>query len=528
MRKTVNLVFTLIVLVSLLGVFLWPSSGDEPAHGANILNLYGIDPYTLDPALSGDATSHQYITQIFSGLVRLNTELEVVAEIADTWSVSSCGGIYTFYLKDNVYFHSGRQLTAWDFKHSWERACTPATGSQTAELYLGDIQGAREMISGQADSISGIIAPDDYTLVVVIDEPKSYFIYKLTYPTAYVVDIKQANNDNWWHSGVNGTGPFKLKTWQPGNRLELERNTSYHGDVARLDGVVYHLWAGRVMDMYEKGEIDIAHVGAAYIDKVRDERNIFFNDLVEVPALTLMYLGFDFAAPPFDDPLVRLAFAMALDKEKIVKLVFKDTARQADGVLPPGIPGYNDSIEGVAFDPGRALALIAESGYGSVENLPPVTLTTGGYGGYISTELEAVVYQWREILGVDVTVRQLDPSEFYYNLINEKDELFYYGWAADYPHPQNFLEILFGAASPNNTGEYFNSSFEDIIYRAAREDDPQTSFELYRYAEQVLLDDIALIPLLFGIDQVLVKPYVHGYQAGPAGTVPLNKIWLDR
>lgn len=529
MKKALHFAFACLILAGLGGMSI--SSGcspdDEISGLSGTLNLYGIDPHTLDPALSGDATSHEYITQIFSGLVKLDENLEVSGDIAREWNIAADGITYTFFLREDVYFHNGKHLNAHDVKASWERACDPATGSQTAPIYLGDIKGAGERMDGQAYGISGLRVLDDYILEVTLDEPKSYFLYKLAYPTAFVVDTGTAAGTDWWHSEINATGPFKLKEWQPGRRLELERFGDFYGQPAKLEKVVFHLWAGVVMDLYETGEIDVAEVGLSYIEKARDERNSFYTQLIENPSLSVMYIGFNLAAEPFNDPLVRQAFTLAIDKEKIVDLVFKGSYLEAAGLLPPGLPGYNENLAGQEFDVSGALDLIAMSGYGSVDALPAITLTTGGYGGIIPAELEAAVYQWEQNLGVEVTVRQLEVNEFYYSLTQQKDELFYYGWSADYPHPQNFLEVLFGQGSPNNTGEYYSADFEALIGQAAREPDLETSLELYRQAEQVLMADVALIPLVFGVDQILVRPYIKGYEPGPLGVVRLNEVWID-
>ncbi|MDD5122429.1 MAG: peptide ABC transporter substrate-binding protein, partial [Dehalococcoidales bacterium] len=130
-------------------------------------------------------------------------------------------------------------------------------------------------------------------------------------------------------------------------------------------------------------------------------------------------------------------------------------------------------------------------------------------------------------LGVEITVRQIDPNEYYYNLMAEKDDLFYFGWVADYPHPQNFLEILFASSSFSNTGKYHNSNFDALIDMAGKETDFDTSIELYQQAQDVLLQDTALVPISFGVDMTLVKPYVKGYNPGSLGVVRLNEVWIE-
>jgi len=501
---------------------------DGVIESGGVLNLYGIDPITLDPGVSAEMTSHEYIAQIFGGLVRLDDNLEPAPDIAERWEMSEDCCTYTFYLRDDVRFHDGRGVTAEDIKYSWERACDPATGSNVAGTYLGDIVGVKDKLTGRASEISGVSVVDDYTLKVTIDAPKSYFLSKLTYSTAYVVDrFNVAEGGEWWRQ-PNGTGPFKLKEWSKNDRLVLERNEGYYGEVAKVDEVVFLLWSGVPMRMYETGEIDVTGVSVLYIDRVTDTAGPFYQELQVVPELSFNWIGFNTTKPPFDDVNVRQAFTMAIDKDKIVSLVFRNLLQRADGILPPGIPGYNEELSGLDYDVARAKELIALSEYGDVSQLPPITFTTSGYGGLIPMSLEAIVHQWRENLGVDVAVRQLEPDRFLYYLREEKDEMFDMGWIADYPHPQNFLDILFHTGAENNFAEYSNPEVDALLDRAGVEADSELSLELYRQAEQALVDDAACLPLFFGQNYILVKPYLEGYELNPMGFAMLNRVAIKK
>ncbi|MBA7634586.1 Dipeptide-binding protein DppE [subsurface metagenome] len=297
--------------------------------------------------------------------------------------------------------------------------------------------------------------------------------------------------------------------------------------MARLDFVVFYLLAGRPMDMYETGVIDVSPVNAAYIDKVRDEAGPFYQDLVVVPQLSFYFIGFNSSKPPFDDANIRLAFSMALDRDKLVSLVYKDTVEPAAGILPPGLPGYNDDLTGITYDVDRARQLIADSAYGDVSNLPPITLTAIGWGGLIAQELEAIISQWRTNLGVEVKVRQLEPERYLYYLKQEKDELFYMGWIADYPHPQNFLEVLFHSQADNNWADYSNPELDALLEMAAVETDGELSLELYQQAEQMIIEDAACWPFQFGQNYILVKPYVKGYYLSPLGLPILSGVTIE-
>jgi oligopeptide transport system substrate-binding protein len=530
MKRILYIIISVALLCSLLvtGCPLGQEVAPPPAGEETVLNLYDIDPLTLDPAVSGETTSHQYIMQLFSGLVRLDDNLEPAPDIAQKWEVSGDGRIYTFYLRKDVRFHDGREAKAGDFKYSWERACDPATGSMTAGTYLGDIIGVKEAIVGESKEISGVRVIDDYTLEVTIDAPKSYFLAKLTYPTAFVVDRANVESGGgWWHN-PNGTGPFKLRKWDENNLLVLERNELYYGELAKVSLVAFHLWAGVPMNLYETGEIDVAEVYIEYIDKATDKAGPFYRELEVVPELSFFYIGFNTTQPPFDDVNLRRAFSMAVDKDKLASLVFRDTVQRADGILPPGMPGFNEALSGLDYDVSKAKELIAASKYGDVSNLPPITITTSGWGGLISPELESIVEEWRRNLGVEVTVRQLEPQRFLYHLKQEKDEMYLIGWIADYPHPQNFLEVLFYTDAENNVGEYSNPEVDALLDRAGVELDRDLSLALYQQAEQKLVEDAACIPLWFGKNYFLVKPYVTGYNVSPQGLAMLNTVSIER
>ncbi len=521
MKRVIYASLAVILVCSLL------LAGCQGGRGT-ALNLYGVDPITLDPAVSGEMLSHEYIQQIYSGLVRLDEDLEPAPDIAERWDISADGRTYTFYLRQDVKFQDGREVTASDFKYSLERACNPATGSLTAPTYLGDIVGVKEVLSGQASEISGVRVIDDYTLQITIDTPKSYFLAKMTYPVAFVVDSNEAKPGVEWWREPNGTGPFQVKEWEEENTLVLERNAHYYGEQAGVGTVVFKLWGGVPMNMYETGEIDATDVDINYVDKVTDPAGNFYQELRVAPELSFNYIGFNHTRPPFDDVNLRRAFSMAFDKDKLVSLVFRDMVARADGILPPGIPGFNENLEGLEFDVEQAKALIAASSYGSVDNLPPITVTTMGWGGLISNSLEAIIHEWRQNLGVEVKVRQLEPQHFLYHLKEEKDEMYHLGWVADYPHPQNFLEVLFRTGEENNAGEYSNPAVDDLLERAGAELDYEASLALYQQAEQMLVDDAACIPLWFPENYYLVKPYVSGYELTPMGYANLNRVSIER
>lgn len=532
MKKVIIYLALVVLTVSLiLSGCIFKNSASSPAGqtGQGVLNLFSIDPLTLDPAIASEMSSHEYISQIYSGLLKTGDNLELVPDIAASLpEISSDGLTYIFHLRHDVTFHNGRKVTAADFKYSWERAADPNTGSQTAATYLGDIVGVKDVLAGKAREISGVRVVDDYTLEVKIDAPKSYFLYKLTYPTSFVVDKNTVSSGSgWWRKPV-GTGPFKLKQWTQNQSLILERNDAYYGEKPAISQVRYQFYSGLPVDLYEKGQIDVTYVSTPYIDKIMDKSGHFYPDLKISPELSFTYLGFNCSKPPFNDANVRRAFSLAVDKDKIISLIYRDMVQKADGILPPGIPGYNAGLKGLGFNVSKAREYLRLSDYPDVASLPPITLTTSGYGGAVSPVLEALVYQWKQNLGVDVKIRQLEPESFYYNIRNEVDEIFDIGgWIADYAHPQDFIDILFHSDAENNYGSYSNQEVDALIEAANREANQDKSFALYQQAEQKIVDDAACLPLTFGKNYYLVKPYVKGYQLNPLGLVALENVVIE-
>ncbi|MGI8551611.1 MAG: peptide ABC transporter substrate-binding protein, partial [Dehalococcoidia bacterium] len=373
------------------------SSAASQAKAGTALRLPGDDPLTLDPALVFDVTSSEYVVELFGGLVTLDKDLKVVPDIAkELPTVSSDGTTYTFKLRDDVVFSgSNKKVTAQDFKYSLERAADPKTNSPTADTYLGDIIGTKDMIRSKAKEISGVKVIDDTTLQITIDAAKPYFLAKLTYPTAFVVEKQQVESDaRNWTRHPHGTGPFILKQWNIGQNVTLVPNGRYHLGVPALKEVDFQLAGGSALTQYENNEIDVSPVGINDIERVRDSNDPLNKEFHEKPALSTGYIAFNVSQPPFDDPNVRKAFSQSIDKDQLVNVILKNEATKADGILPPGMPGYSKDIKGLAYDPSAAKQLIQSSKYNG--KLPPIQLTTSGQGANVGPLVEAIVQQWKQ------------------------------------------------------------------------------------------------------------------------------------
>ena len=521
----------LAILIAVLVLNSACFTGNEqhsiPVPRKNTLVLVDTGPITLDPAVSQETSSHLYILQIYSGLVAFNNNMELVGDIAERWETSEDGRTYTFRLRQNVTFHDGKKLTAGDFKYSWERACRSETGSPTASIYLNDIAGVNEMLAGRAQDLEAVKVLDDYTLQVTIAAPKAYFLAKLTYPVAFVVDKANVESGKEWWRRPNGSGPFGLKEWKKDELILLERNELYYKDKAKLSYVVFLLWGGVPMQMYELGEIDATYVSLNNLARVMDETNPLHQELEIFQELSLTYIGLNTTKPPFNNPEVRRAFCQSVDKARLVSQVLMDSVTPADGILPPGMPGYNENIQGLGYDMEQARALIAQAGYGSDTKPPSLTFTAPGEGGSVPGWLTSILWMWKQYLGVDIQIRLLESEVYFYRLGQEVDDMFFFGWVADYPDPQDFLEVLFHSQVVNNKGGYSNPRVDSLLDQAAMEQNANRRFDLYREAEQLIINDAACVPLWFGRNYVLVKPYVKDYFLSPLGIPLLAEISVE-
>ena len=497
-----------------------PADADSPApassmpvEGGTFVRVWA-DPPTLDPHLTTDATSAVIIVEVFGGLVTISRDLDIVPDLA-TWDVSPDGRVYTFHIREGARFHDGKPVTALDVKWSMERAADPATASPVVDQYLGDIVGVKEKLAGEAAEISGVRVLDQRTLEITIDAAKSYFLAKLTYPTAFVLDQENVESSRRWFREPNGTGPFRLAEYTPGETLVLAKNEHYHLGAPFLEQVRFILSGGTSMLMYENGEIHITGVGLADLDRVLDPSSPLNPELHKAPPrFSTDYIGMNTQEPPFDDPKVRQALNYAIDKDLIASEIMAGLVVPANGILPRGFPGYNAGLAGYEYDPEKAQQLLRESKYGDdMENFPRIMLTTAGsFGSSIDLDMEVILEMWNQNLGVEVMVQQTEFATYLQDLNKRRFQMFQIGWIADYPDPENFLDILFHSESTNNHTGFSNAEVDRILEMARVEADQTARYELYRQAEELIMAEAPWVPLWYSGEQyVLIKPNVKNY-----------------
>ena len=487
------------------------ASAPEPGT----LRIARGEPINLDPAQVTDVTSAVIVVEIFGGLLTLDQDLRIAPDLAEAVPApmeNADGTVtYRFTLRRNASFHDGKRISAEDVKWSLERHASPETLSPTAPDFLGDIVGAREYARGRADEIVGIQVIDDITLDITIDAAKPYFLYLLTFPTAFVVDRVQVEADpERWALAPNGSGPFELREWTLGEGMVLERFDDYHLEPAGVETVQVR-FAGGGIEQFENDEVDIAGVGINDIERVRDPASDLNPLYVSRNELSIFYVAFNTASPPFDDPLVRRALAHAIDKTTIVETVHQGLSREAHGIVPPGLAAYDPDYFGLSFDPELAQELLAESRYAGLAILDSIRLTVSGVGATPGGTYEAIQDMWRVNLGLEVEIQQVEFATFIAELDRGLYPMFSLGWSLDFPDPQNVLDYKFYSRSLGNDVALDDAELDALIERARTEFDSERRIALYREVERQLVRDAIWIPLFHSQAHEVVKPYVEGY-----------------
>ena len=505
--------------------FYSPYTFDLPHD--QLLTLLGYEPQdkSLDPATTTSSMA-DYVGLLYSSLVRLTPDGQIVPDLAESWQLSPDGLVYTFTLRPGIKFYSGTPITAADVAASWDRACDPETKSTTARTYLGDILGAKARLDDKADTISGLKVVDEHTLQVTLDAPIPYFLPKLTYPTAAVVNPQMVLIDQrYWVFSPDSSGPYIIREHVADKHLIFERNPNYYNPPP-VRYVAYILNStGSEISLYEDDAIDIAGVGSSDWKRVNDPNDPLHGELQTGTSMCTTFLQLNANLPPFDDALVRQAFSLATNQASYIDHLSEDTNLiPALGILPLAMPGFLADRQAMPFDPAAARDLLAKSSYAG--KLPVIVLGASGQPGSNPRNIAILVDMWQKNLGLKVEVQYIDPYSFTKAARSSSANILVQGWCADYPDPENFLDILFHSQSEFNIGHTHLPELDALLEKARIEPDGQQRLALYQQAETSLLAGFHVIPLNTSQFGVLIKPRVLGYVLSSlnAPTIPLLSL----
>lgn len=480
------------------------------------LTLAASRPSIMDPGVLGDSNSIRVASQVFRGLVAQTAQQRVRPELAERWAMSADGLNYEFKLRPTATFHNGKPVTSADFLFSLDRAADPKTKSNGAGTYLLDIAGAAERMDGTAKAVAGVDAPDPQTLRIRLAAPAVQFLLKMTYPTAAPVDkeslIATDPAVKW-----NGTGPFRLAEFNAG-RTRLERFGGYVGGAAKLQRITYQHAGDLSVAGYVAGEFDVLPIGGVAA-RTLVARSGLSGELMSAPSMETRYIAFNHTAPPFNDARVRQAFAAAIDYPVLFDAYSRAGIRPARGLVAPGLRGFETAAGLPSFNPERGRALLKDAGFDAEKT--PVTLPVFTLSDPLPFALAA---WWNQHLGVPVKLVGLSFGDLRAAIRAKRVSAFGSGWLADYPDPQTFLDSLYRTDAADNTGGYSNPAVDALLDKAKQEPDDRRRTGLYRDAEQLLLDDVAAIPVSHDDTSILVRPWVSDYQVLYTGIDELTQV----
>jgi oligopeptide transport system substrate-binding protein len=527
-----------VTCLALLGILLGLGpvlAGAQEAPPSQSGGVYrrplGHDPATLDPARLRDIYSLAVGQQLFDGLVQFDQTLSITPALAQFWSASRDGLVWTFTLRKGVKFHHGREVTSDDVVYSFTRLLDPRTRSGGADLLLG-IQGAQDFREGRAGTVAGLAAVDRYTVRVTLTESPVPFVSVLAVGQAKIVprELVEQQGEAFGTQPV-GTGPFRFVRWEHGKEIVLAGNPDYFDGPPKLARLVFRIFAGErleeVFTEFKAGALEDSPIPSKEYRQVIASQAYQY---VRRPIFGFRHYGINTRVKPLDDRRVRQALMYAIDREVVVSDVWLGRYSLAKGILPPGTLGFNPKLKGYPYDPARARELLAQAGYPNGRGLPSIVIWSSVRFEEILREHDRIR---KDLAAVGVT------AEFEYNpdwpsfskaMSERKLPIFLRAWFADVPDPENFLAKLFYSSSPLNHMGYSNPAVDALIERARAESDTARRVELYRRVEEMVLDDAPVIPVWHQTYERLFQPYVKGVEVSGLGDpyIPFRKVWLER
>ena len=504
---------------------------DKPIWGGTYRRPLEFNPQTLDPALSLDMYSTTMIQQVFDGLVQFDKDLNVIPAIAKSWKISPDGLIYTFYMREDIKFHNGREVNAKDFVYSFTRVLDPNTKSHSSDFFTR-ILGAQEYIDQKAKAVKGISALDKYTIRIILSKPYAPFINILAMKGAKVVPREEIEKVGASFGKYPvGTGPFKFVSMKEGEEIVLEANPSYFEGKPYLDKLIFKIFPGalreRILQEFKDGNLEESFIPPEEIETVVKEKQYIF---LQKPTLSLRLYGFNLLSNPLDNKKLRKAINFAIDKTSIISEIHKNQFNLAKNILPPGMPGYDPMKDPYPYNQRQAVKLLSEAGFPKGKGLQPLEIWSASKSEAAERELNEIKSQLSEI-GIQATVHfETNWPNFVSLLTTNKAPIFLRAWYADFPDPDNFLGILFHSKSKYNYMNYNNPEVDRLLDRAKTERDYLKRMEIYRKAEEIVLEDAPIIPIVNNLFQMAYQPYVRGIEVNALGGpyIPMKKIWLKK
>ncbi len=487
--------------------------------------------YNKDLYCQGDA-------EVFAGLLVFNPDLEPVPDMAESFTVSPDGTVYTFKIRKDSKWTNGQPVTAKDFDYSFRRQLNPDTKDAYAN-FLYDIKNAEAYNTGKIpdDKTLGLKVVDDYTLEMTLEHPAGYLPALLAYNSALPAykDAVEKFGDKWTEPGnIVSNGPYKLTKWDHDKSYELQKHDGYwNAKNIHLTTIQRPIIkADAATAAYENNEIDwVARVGPGDYKRILSDANES-KQVVKYFLDGTWYLVPEADKEPFTNPKVRLAMAHAIDRDSIVKNVLQGLGSPAYTFIPPGTPGFNPNKydEFTKFDPALAKAQLVGTPYEGGKNWPKITLTQRTEDDAAAAAGDAIIQMLQDNLGMKIDHEIGDRKEVYGRMYQRKLQLIWLRWYEDYPDPNDEQYLVFWSKSGGDSGHrqaWHDDNFDKLVVQAAGETDPKKRFDLYQQADQILAAQAGAIFTHYPQNLGLLKPNIGGMPKDKSGAaVPTwNIFW---
>ena len=496
----------------------------------------GGEPESVDPQVVVAYFDQRLEASLFEGLCASDEQSsKPVPGAAERWEMSADGLTWTFHLRAGLKWSNGEALTADDFVQSWRRNLAPAFASGYAYL-LFPIKNAEAYNSGQLTDPAalGLAAPDAQTVVITLERPTPYLPILTTTTPWYPVNPRViakygtlTDRTSAWSRPGNlvGNGPFVLKEWTAGSRLVVTKNPLYWDAAAvRLNGIVFYPIENPDVEErdFRAGQLHLTN--SLPLSKIPVYRSQNPAQLRSELLLQTYFLRFNVTKPPFDNPKLRRALSLAVDRDSISRNLLHGSRAPADHYVPPQTAGY-ESRAHVPTDFAEARRLLAEAGYPGGQGLPVIELQVRN-DEFQPKVMEALQAMWQRELGVRLSIALLEGKVMIQNQQNLAFTLGANGWVADFADPVTFLDVFVTGGGNSWTG-WSNTRYDGLIAEAARTLDPKQRYEIFQQAEAILLEQAPIIPLVFGARNYLIDPAVKGWEPAPVGIYQYKKIFLQ-
>jgi len=532
------LALVLFVLLTLLACSKNEDKKGGSATPEQVLRItIGASPANLDPHQATDVPGLKVVAALMEPLLTTDYQtFEVQPGVAESWEVLEDAMLYRFKIRENAKWSNGDPLTSHDFVYSWQRILSPGLGNQYALDYYA-IQNAGAFHRGELKDFSevGVKAISDKELEFRLEKRDPLFLKRLAVETTSPVHratvekfgaIDDPNNP-WIRAGnFVGNGPFLLKYWELNQIIEVEKNPHYwDADSIKLQKILFNPAESESVEerLFRAGQIHIAYGGRIPVDKIARYKAEAPEQFVSQPAYATYFYVFNVTKPPFDNVDVRRAFAYAIDKEALTQYVTKN-GEPAANALSPISAAYNPP-KMPAFNPELAREHLAKAGFPGGKGFPKVTLT------YNTMEMHqaiavAIQQMWKKELNVDVTLENQEWKVFLNFRENLQHDIARAGSFSTFADPMDFLDSFRSGHGMNDTG-WSNAEYDRLIEASGQALTDKERYELLYQAEQILLDQVPLIPLYYYTQSYLIKPEVKGFKFSMADYPSFKGVYLE-